>query len=250
MKRLAIIPTTLAISLLSLALPLSAATNQLPFNNMGLNPMSGGMGMPWSSGFSPWSMGGNPGSSSFSPWSMGGAPWSSGASPWGGNGWNSSLWPWSGSGWGNSSGNNSWMPWSNGSSFFGRQNNNNDWLTTMLLMNSLNNQQQPLNMGLMPNYPSQASVWNQSLPAQQPQTLFYPQLQAPQQIPNMANPAVGQHPQSATAVVNFPAASSSFSPFIEPSTSENSASTTQSNPTSPNPKPPAKTLVFPDGTTF
>ncbi|HPY39226.1 MAG TPA: hypothetical protein PLM98_01805, partial [Thiolinea sp.] len=228
-------------------------------------PMSSGMGMPWSSGFSPWNMGGSPWSSGFSPWSMGSSPWSSGFSPWsmggnnspwGGNGWNSSMWPW-GSGGGNSWGGNSWMPWSNNSNFLGRR-NNNDWVTSMFLMNSLNNQQ-PWNMGMMPNYPYQAPIWNQGMPAAQqlPQALAYPPV--PAQLPNLVYPTQPPGPildsGTTTESSNFPAASSSFSPFLEsaqPITKPDTLPTQPGAAPEPttHPNPATKTLVFPDGSRF
>ncbi|MFZ1568495.1 MAG: hypothetical protein WAT29_06740 [Thiolinea sp.] len=268
------LPKKSCITLLLVAsLPVSAAWNGMPYNGMGLNPMSGGMGMPGSLGFSPWSMGSNPWSSGFSPWSMGGAsPWSSGVSPWnmganspwsGGNGWNSSMWPWgsNGSG-GNAWGNNAWMPWSNNSGFSGRR-NNNDWVSSMFLMNSLNNQnnQQPWAMGLPTNYPYQTPVWNQGLttpPSQPLPAMIYPQSQAPSSMPSMANPnpVASQSTQATTESLNFPPPSSSFSPFMSqpapaPSTVVNpKPAEAQSVLPMPNPRPQGKTLVFPDGSQF
>ena len=212
-------------------------------------------GMPGGSGFSPWSMGGMPGGSSFSPWSMGGipggssfSPWNMGNSPWGGNGWNSSIWPWSGSGIGNSWGNPTWMPWSNNSGLFGRR-NNDDWITRMFLSNALN-QQAPINRGLIPNYPAQGSAVGQSLPAQQPQTVFYPQ--SPSQLSN--TPSITSEPAGQPTAVGFPAASSSFSPFIEPSPSDRPVTNPAIVPMPSSPysdsKPQAKTWVFPDGSRY
>ncbi|HPY40334.1 MAG TPA: hypothetical protein PLM98_07440, partial [Thiolinea sp.] len=99
MIKLRLLQTSCCIFLLACCTSLPAAWNDTPYNGMGVNPMSSGMGMPWSSGFSPWSMGGSPWSSGFSPWSMGGSPWSSGFSPWSMGGNNS---PWSGNGWNSS----------------------------------------------------------------------------------------------------------------------------------------------------
>ena len=264
MKLLAIMPATIIASLLSFGSPSSAAWNDIPYgayNGMGFNPMAGGMGMPGASGFSPWNMGSNPWSSGFSPWSMGGAsPWSSGFSPWnmggnspwnGGNGWNSSMWPW---------GNNVWMPWSNNSGFSGRR-NNNDWASSMFLMNSLNNQnnQQPWGMGMPPSYPYQTPMWDQGLmtPALQPlPAMTYPQSQAPISMPSRAdsNPVANQSTQTTTESINFPPASSSFSPFMSqpaPSTAVNpKPAEAQTVPPTPNPRPSGKTLVFPDGSQF
>lgn len=262
----------LSFFLATTTLPVStlAAWNDMPYNSMGFNPMTSGMGMPGAAGFSPWSMGGaSPWSSGFSPWSMGGGsnPWSSGFSPWNmggnspwnGNGWNSSMWPWgnNGSG-GNSWGNNSWMPWSNNSSFLGRRNNNNDWVTSMFLMNSLNNQQ-PAGMGMPPSYPYQAPSWNQGFvpPAvQPPQAITYPQLAAPTQLPNAINPMVGQVAPAASSM-NFPPSSSSFSPFLNDPVAPASGTTDATvsagqQPIAPLPQvqAPGKTLVFPDGTSF
>lgn len=241
----------LAVSLLSLAAPsLSAWNNQgsMPWSS-GFSPWNMG-GMPGGSGFSPWSMGGMPGGSVFSPWSMGGMPGGSGFSPWGGNGWNSSVWPWSGSGLGNSWGNNTWMPWSNNSSFLGRR-NNDDWITRMFLINALN-QQAPINSGLMPNYPAQGFIGSQSLPAQQPQTLFYPQAQSLNQPSN--TPTAVREQDIQPSAVGFPAASSSFSPFIESSPSNRPATNPPMMPTPSSPnadsKPQAKTWVFPDGSRY
>ena len=255
----------LAVSLLSLAAPsLSAWNNQgsMPWSsgfspwNMGGMPGGSGFspwsmgGMPGGSGFSPWSMGGMPGGSGFSPWNMGGMPGGSGFSPWGGNGWNSSVWPWSGSGLGNSWGNNTWMPWSNNSSFLGRR-NNDDWITRMFLINALN-QQAPINSGLMPNYPAQGFIGSQSLPAQQPQTLFYPQAQSLNQPSN--TPTAVREQDIQPSAVGFPAASSSFSPFIESSPSNRPATNPPMMPTpsslNADSKPQAKTWVFPDGSRY
>lgn len=205
-------------------------------------------GMPLNSGFSPWSMGGSPWSSGFSPWSMGGSPWSSGFSPWG-----SSMMPWASSNTGgNSWGNNSWMPWSSGSGFSGRR-HNNDWVTSMFLMNSLNNQP-PWNAGMLPNYPYPAPAGNQNFPAQQPQTLFYPQPITPAQTTNSpnTNPAAAQ---SALEASNFPAATTGFSPFLDTSTPNHSTAVVtspqqQSVVPTPSPNLTGKTLVFPDGSQY
>ncbi|MFM2317465.1 MAG: hypothetical protein RLZZ215_86 [Pseudomonadota bacterium] len=252
-----------AVSIFSWAIFSSSAWSATPYSGSGV-PWSSGfspwsMGStPWSSGFSPWSMGSNPWSSGFSPWSMGSNPWSSGfspwsmgASPWGGNGWNSSIWPWSGASWGNNSwGNPSWIPWSNHTNGFGRR-NNNDWVTGMLLMNTLNNQA-PFGTAWLPIYPMQGSTY-QNLSTQQPQTLFYPQPPMINQAIPRPNTTNEQMMQPAT--VGFPATDSSFSPFIEPSHSNPSPTSLPILPSSvdassPDPKPQAKTWVFPDGSRY
>ncbi len=232
-----------AISVFSLATFSPVAWSETPYGGMG--------SMPWSSGFSPWSMGANPWSSGFSPWSMGSNPWSTGFMPWGGNSWSSSMMPWSsGNGWGNSWGNNAWMPWSSGSNSVGRR-NNNDWVTSMFLMNSLNNQQ-PWNTGILPNYNYQAPSWQQT-PLQVAPNAFYQS--SPAMMPNnfIANPDIGQAVQPAEPI-RFPASSSSFSPFLDsnpPTTNPASvANSVQAQPSTPQPNPTGKTLVFPDGSRF
>lgn len=260
MKLCSALSVALSISLLSFATPLVAA----PVNTLG-TPWSSGfspwsMGTnPWSSGLSPWSMGTNPWSSGFSPWrSMGGnSPWSSGFNPWGGNAWNSSVWPWAnGSGWGNSWGSNSWMPWSSGSNFFGRR-NNDDWVRSMFLMNSLNNQQ-PWAMGAMPGYNYQAPAWQQNIPMPMqsaPNMMAYPQPALPLQTPQIPSPSL--EPSTQPPVVesnNFPATSSSFSPFLDSPAPANdplpSAKPALPEPSLPSSKPTDKVLVFPDGSRF
>lgn len=207
--------------------------------------------MPWSSGLSPWSMSANPWSSGFSPWSMGGNPWSTGFSPWGGNNWNSAWMPWSsGNGWGSSWGNNAWMPWSSGSNFFGRR-NNNDWVTSMFLMNSLNNQQ-PWNTGMLANYNYQPPSWQQTPLQVAPNAFYQP---SPAMMPNnfIANPNSAQVVQP-TEPTQYPASSSSFSPFLDanpPIThSVSVANPNQVQASKPQADPTRKTLVFPDGSRF
>lgn len=222
--------------------------------NMGSNPWSSGfspmsMGMnPWSAGFSPMIMGSNPWSSGFSPFNMGNNPWSAGSSPWSGG--NSSIWPWGNNlGGGNAWGNNAWMPWMGSSGASGRR-NNGDWVTSMFLMNSLNNQQ-PWSMGMPPNYPYQPPAWSQGVmptPQSQPM-LSYPQQPA---LPNAMTSMPQQSMQPTVGLSNFPNTTSSFSPFMTPSTAEtlNSATIQQPNPASANPIPTRKTVVFPDGSQF
>jgi hypothetical protein len=256
MKLPKLIPATLTASLLGLAMSVSAATNYpttmaAPWSS-GMTPWSGGFspwsmgGNPWSGGFSPWSMGASPWSGGFSPWSMGGNPWSGGGYPWGGNGWNSSIWPWAGN-----YGGNSWMPWSNGSSFFGGRRNNDDWVTSMFLMNSMNNQQAWNPAMFPPAYPYQAPMaTQQSLPM-----LTYPQMQpsAPQSQSSNTSPGPAQN-SATTPVPSFPAASSGFSPFAAPSSSTTSVTTPTSTqqPAMPAPaiNPPSQGLVFPDGSRY
>lgn len=234
----------LATTLFSLASS-SFAWSATPYNGM--------ENLPWSSGFSPWNMGTNPWSSGFSPWSMGmgSNPWSTGFSPWGGSNWGSSMMPWaSGNHWSNTWGNNSWLPWSNGVNFFGRR-NNNDWVTSMFLMNSLNNQQ-PWNTGMLPNYNYQAPSWQQA-PLQTTPNGSY-QL-PPAMLPNnfIANPNPAQVVQPAEHT-NYPASSSSFSPFLDTNPPTTNpvlvVNPNQVQPSTSQADPTGKALVFPDGSRF
>ncbi|TXH67570.1 MAG: hypothetical protein E6Q83_17435 [Thiothrix sp.] len=242
---------SLAVSVFSLATPLMAApVNTLSPWSSGFSPWSMGSS-PWSSGFSPWGMGSSPWSSGFSPWSMGGSPWSTSFTPWNGNNgsasmlpWSSGFSPWGGNNWGNAWGNNAWLPWSNGSNFFGRR-NNNDWVTSMFLMNSID-QQQPWNAGMLPNYPYQAPSWQQVPMQQVAPNGFY------QAAPVMTYPHQSQTVQTPPPS-NFPETSSKFSPFLQanPPSSSGASIPSQSSVSTEQPAPiTSKTLVFPDGSRF
>lgn len=117
------------------------------------------------------------------------------------------------------------------------------------------NNQQPWNTGMMMNYSYQVPAWNQAVPTQQPQTLFYPQPTTPAPT---ANPNAGSV-NSPASPNSFPATGSSFSPFLGANAPSNPnlvlptpVTNIPQQPSMPTPSiaPRGSNLVFPDGSQF